>query len=82
MDPQPSGPAPDVDDGGYALSQAQLGALAKSQELQVLLKDESLQTLLTSIDSSPGRERALEQALQTESFRKVGDTLLSLLQPQ
>mmetsp|Transcript_10454 Transcript_10454/g.18254 ORF Transcript_10454/g.18254 Transcript_10454/m.18254 type:complete len:230 (+) Transcript_10454:47-736(+) len=72
-------PGYELDDEGYQLRRNQVEQLVLDHELRLALKDERLQKLLVNIDSSRGREKALEAALQEPAFMAFAEQVLSLL---
>ncbi|XP_044501373.1 zinc finger HIT domain-containing protein 3 isoform X2 [Mangifera indica] len=54
---------------------------ASSSEIRDVLKDESLQKLILSIDSSSDAETELDKAMGTEAFRAFADKIQSVIGP-
>ncbi|KAF5839581.1 hypothetical protein DUNSADRAFT_456, partial [Dunaliella salina] len=69
----------EVDMDGFQLRRSQLEEIVRNEDLRVTLKDERLQRLLSEIDSSSNREKALESALQGPAFQEFADKLLTLM---
>lgn len=70
----------DHEDDAYrvVLAPSQLHSLHQSADVVQALRDSRLRKLLTSIDTAPDREAALEKArLQDEHFRAFLDTMLT-----
>jgi len=53
--------------------------LEQSEEIVRTLKSERLQQLITSIDSAPNREQALEDALTDSDFAQFVDSILNVV---
>ncbi|KAL4439753.1 hypothetical protein ABPG75_002754 [Micractinium tetrahymenae] len=64
------------------LSTEQLQALADSEELRWMLRDERLQKVVAEIDGAPDRERALLRALQAPNFKEFADKVLAVVAPE
>lgn len=70
-----------VDEPSEVLEKAQLEAIAASTEITDALKNEDLQKLISSIDSSPNAEEELEKAMGVDVFRIFTDKVLSVANP-
>ncbi|XP_044501374.1 uncharacterized protein LOC123222589 isoform X3 [Mangifera indica] len=80
--PQSSAERPlNVDEPGEVLQKVQLESIASSSEIRDVLKDESLQKLILSIDSSSDAETELDKAMGTEAFRAFADKIQSVIGP-
>ncbi|KAL1216308.1 hypothetical protein V5N11_026787 [Cardamine amara subsp. amara] len=65
-----------VEEENYVLEKAQFEAIASSSEIREALKDEALQKLIFSIDSSSNSSKELDEAMGTEAFREFTDKIL------
>lgn len=65
-----------ADESGFLLSQSQLQRLKDDAQVVAALSDPRLQGLLTEVEGSRDRERALEAALQRDDFREFSERLL------
>ncbi|CAN8230125.1 unnamed protein product [Cochlearia groenlandica] len=66
-----------VEEVKYVLEKTQLEAIASCSEIREALKDEALQKLILSIDSSSNPLQELDEAMGVESFRLLTDKILS-----
>ncbi|KAJ0251610.1 HIT-type Zinc finger family protein [Hirschfeldia incana] len=66
-----------VEEEKYVVDKSQLEAIASSSEIREALKDESLQKLISSIDSSSNSLRELDEAMGVEAFRLLTEKILS-----
>lgn len=69
-----------IDDPNDVVQQGQLESLASS-EIRDVLKDESLQKLISKIDGSGDPDSDLEKAMEVEAFRLFADKILSAIGP-
>ncbi|CAI0560580.1 unnamed protein product [Linum tenue] len=70
-----------IDDPTMVLETSQLESLAFSSEICDALKDDNLQKLILSVDSSPDPESELAKAMETDAFRIFADKILSIVGP-
>ncbi|KAG5407251.1 hypothetical protein IGI04_013370 [Brassica rapa subsp. trilocularis] len=68
-----------AEEAKYVVDKTQLEAIASSSEIREALKDESLQKLITKIDSSSNPLKELDEAMGEEAFRMLKDKILSNL---
>ncbi|KAG2240108.1 hypothetical protein Bca52824_091110 [Brassica carinata] len=66
-----------VEEEKYVLEKTQLEAIASSSEIREALKDEALQKLISSIDSSSNPLLELDEAMGVEAFRLLTEKILS-----
>ncbi|CAL9227232.1 unnamed protein product [Arabidopsis halleri] len=66
-----------VEDEKYVLEKTQFEAIASSSEIREALKDEALQKLIYSIDSSSNPLQELDGAMGIEAFREFTNKILS-----
>ncbi|CAA0396846.1 unnamed protein product [Arabidopsis thaliana] len=66
-----------VEEEKYILEKTQFEAIASSSEIREALKDEALQKLIYSIDSSSNPLQELDEAMGIEAFREFTDKILS-----
>lgn len=78
---QAAPPLPEEEDAAR-LSTEQLQALADSEELRWMLRDERLQKVVAEVDGAPDRERALLRALQAPNFKEFADKVLAVVAPE
>ncbi|KAL4419388.1 hypothetical protein ABPG77_002915 [Micractinium sp. CCAP 211/92] len=79
--PQEAPPQLEEEDAAR-LSTEQLQALADSEELRWMLRDERLQKVVAEVDGAPDRERALLRALQAPNFKEFADKVLAVVAPE
>ncbi|XP_013681442.1 putative box C/D snoRNA protein SPCC613.07 isoform X1 [Brassica napus] len=68
-----------AEEAKYVVDKTQLEAIASSSEIREALKDESLQKLITKIDSSSNPLKELDEAMGEEAFRMLKEKILSNL---
>ncbi|XP_009137810.1 zinc finger HIT domain-containing protein 3 isoform X3 [Brassica rapa] len=68
-----------AEEAKHVVDKTQLEAIASSSEIREALKDESLQKLITKIDSSSNPLKELDEAMGEEAFRMLKDKILSNL---
>ncbi|KAL0873047.1 hypothetical protein Bca101_022752 [Brassica carinata] len=66
-----------VEEEKYVLEKTHLEAIASSSEIREALKDEALQKLISSIDSSSNPLLELDEAMGVEAFRLLTEKILS-----
>ncbi|KAF8097784.1 hypothetical protein N665_0281s0046 [Sinapis alba] len=66
-----------VEEEKYVVEKTQLEAIASSSEIREALKDEALQKLISSIDSSSNPLLELDEAMGVEAFRLLTEKILS-----
>ncbi|CAG7886830.1 unnamed protein product [Brassica rapa] len=66
-----------VEEEKYVVEKTQLEAIASSSEIREALKDEALQKLICSIDSSSNPLLELDEAMGVEAFRVLTEKILS-----
>ncbi|XP_013695622.2 zinc finger HIT domain-containing protein 3-like isoform X1 [Brassica napus] len=66
-----------VEEEKYVVEKTQLEAIASSSEIREALKDEALQKLISSIDSSSNPLQELDEAMGVEAFRLLTEKILS-----
>ncbi|CAN7014935.1 unnamed protein product, partial [Brassica rapa subsp. trilocularis] len=64
-----------AEEAKYVVDKTQLEAIASSSEIREALKDESLQKLITKIDSSSNPLKELDEAMGEEAFRMLKDKI-------
>ncbi|CAI9107489.1 OLC1v1006849C1 [Oldenlandia corymbosa var. corymbosa] len=65
-----------VDEPSEVLQHSQLESIASSSEIRDLLKDEKLQTLISSMVTSAEPEKELSKAMQMDDFRIFSEKVL------
>ncbi|XP_048619155.1 uncharacterized protein LOC106409194 isoform X1 [Brassica napus] len=68
-----------AEEAKYVVDKTQLEAIASSSEIREALKDEALQKLIASIDSSSNPLKELDEAMGEEAFRMLKEKILSNL---
>ncbi|KAF3489426.1 hypothetical protein F2Q69_00057577 [Brassica cretica] len=68
-----------AEEAKYVVDKTQLEAIASSSEIREALKDEALQKLIASIDSSSNPLNELDEAMGEEAFRMLKEKILSNL---
>ncbi|KAJ4913357.1 HIT-type Zinc finger family protein [Raphanus sativus] len=66
-----------VEEEKYVVEKTQLEAIASSSEIREALKDEALQKLISSIDSSSNPLQELDEAMGVEAFRVLTEKILA-----
>ncbi|KAH0901387.1 hypothetical protein HID58_040890 [Brassica napus] len=66
-----------VEEEKYVVEKTQLEAIASSSEIREALKDEALQKLISTIDSSSNPLQELDEAMGVEAFRVLTEKILS-----
>nr|VDD48637.1 unnamed protein product [Brassica oleracea] len=66
-----------VEEEKYVVEKTQLEAIASSSEIKEALKDEALQKLISTIDSSSNPLQELDEAMGVEAFRVLTEKILS-----
>ncbi|CAN7119537.1 unnamed protein product, partial [Brassica rapa subsp. narinosa] len=64
-----------AEEAKYVVDKTQLEAIASSSEIREALKDESLQKLITKIDSSSNPLKELDEAMGEEAFRMLKEKI-------
>ncbi|CAF2029474.1 unnamed protein product [Brassica oleracea] len=68
-----------AEEAKYVVDKTQLEAIASSSEIREALKDEALQKLIASIDTSSNPLKELDEAMGEEAFRMLKEKILSNL---
>ncbi|GAQ88372.1 hypothetical protein KFL_004220110 [Klebsormidium nitens] len=72
----------DTDESGTRLNKDQLEALATSDEIRRMLRDEALQKLILKIDSAEEAEKELDLAMQDPAVQEFAQKVLGILTPE
>ncbi|KAL2649544.1 hypothetical protein R1flu_017672 [Riccia fluitans] len=67
------------DESGWRLRRAQLEAIASSDDVRRMLRDEELRKILRRIDSSLSPEKDLDEAMEGAAFKEFTDKLLAVV---
>lgn len=70
------------DEEGWRLDESELVAVAASSEIRNLLKDEELQKIILTIDSSVNAEEELDKAMEGPLFREFTEKISSIINPE
>ncbi|CAN7081911.1 unnamed protein product [Brassica oleracea var. botrytis] len=65
-----------AEEAKYVVDKTQLEAIASSSEIREALKDEALQKLIASIDSSSNPLKELDEAMGEEAFRMLKEKII------
>ncbi|KAL6785392.1 hypothetical protein ACKKBF_B00075 [Auxenochlorella protothecoides x Auxenochlorella symbiontica] len=81
--PPPAAPGHKVEEADDVefLSAAQYELLANQPEMQQLLSNPELQSVVRSVDSAADREKALVKALESPNFKEFTDKILNIVSP-
>ncbi|BBN17952.1 zinc finger HIT domain-containing protein 3 [Marchantia polymorpha subsp. ruderalis] len=67
------------DESGWRLRRAQLEAMAASDDIRRMLRDDELRKLIQKIDSSITPEKDLDKAMEGAAFKQFTDKILAVV---
>ncbi|CAM6104423.1 unnamed protein product [Calypogeia fissa] len=69
----------DEDESGWRLRRSQLEALAGSDDIRRMLRDDELRKLIQKVDSSITPEKDLDKAMEGPAFKEFTDKILAMI---